>query len=103
MLVWDADIVMLTVINKTGTDLYSDLEGSSEAICSLDLASRIAVLQALGVEAIPESARRKARVIYQSAERPSQSPPREESCFQVCVTGTPASGKGPSAAGLCGT
>ena len=73
------------IVALTGTDLYSDLENSREAICSLDLASRVVVLQALGVEAVPESARRKVRVIYQSAERPSSSPPREESCFQICI------------------
>jgi putative glycosyltransferase (TIGR04348 family) len=73
------------IVALTGTDLYSELENSAETICSLDLASRIVVLQALGVEAVPESARRKVHVIYQSAERPSPLPPREESCFQVCI------------------
>jgi glycosyltransferase involved in cell wall biosynthesis len=43
------------------------------------------VLQALAAEAVPESARRKVRVIYQSAERNSSSARREESWFQVCV------------------
>ena len=73
------------VVVLTGTDLYGDLQNGGEAIRSLDLASRIVVLQALGVEAISQSARGKVRVIYQSAERPSPFPPREESCFLVCV------------------
>lgn len=73
------------IVALTGTDLYGDLRNSAEAICSLQLASRIVVLQELGVEAVPESARRKVRVIYQSAERPSLAPRREESCFQVCI------------------
>jgi putative glycosyltransferase (TIGR04348 family) len=73
------------IVALTGTDLYSDLENSAEAICSLELASRIVVLQALGVDAVPESARRKVRVIYQSAERPSPSLRREDSCFRVCA------------------
>jgi putative glycosyltransferase (TIGR04348 family) len=73
------------IVALTGTDLYGDLENSPEAICSLELASRIVVLQELGAEAVPESARRKVRVIYQSAERPSPLPRHEESCFQVCV------------------
>ena len=73
------------IVALTGTDLYGNLENTAEAICSLDLASMIVVLQALGVGAVPESARRKARVIYQSAERPSPCPPRAESCFQICV------------------
>ena len=73
------------IVALTGTDLYGDLTNSAEAMFSLELASRIVVLQALGVEAVPESARRKVRVVYQSAERPSPSPPREKSCFQVCI------------------
>jgi len=73
------------IVALTGTDLYADLKNSSEAICSLELASRIVVLQTLGVEAVPESARQKVRVIYQSAERASPSLRREENCFQVCV------------------
>ena len=73
------------VVALTGTDLYGDVESNAEAICSLELASRIVVLQALAAEAVPESARRKVRVIYQSAERPSPSARREESWFQVCI------------------
>ena len=73
------------VVALTGTDVYGDLESSAEAICSLELASRIVVLQTLAAEAVPESARRKVRVIYQSAERPSPSARGEEGQFQVCV------------------
>jgi putative glycosyltransferase (TIGR04348 family) len=73
------------IVALTGTDLYGGLENSPEALCSLELASRIVVLQELGADTVPESARRKVRVIYQSAERPSPPPQREESCFQVCV------------------
>lgn len=73
------------VVALTGTDLYGDLENSTEAIFSLEAASRIVVLQALGVEALLESARPKVRVIYQSAVLPFPTPPREESCFQVCI------------------
>jgi putative glycosyltransferase (TIGR04348 family) len=73
------------IVVLTGTDLYGDLQNGGDAIRSLDRATRIVILQALGVEVVPESARSKVRVIYQSAERPSLSPPREESCFQVCV------------------
>jgi putative glycosyltransferase (TIGR04348 family) len=73
------------VVALTGTDLYGDLENSAEAVCSLEFASRIVVLQTLGGEAVPQSVRPKVRVIYQSFERTFPSPPREESCFQVCV------------------
>ena len=73
------------IVAMTGTDLYGDLENSEEAHCSLELASRIVVLQALGVEAVPENARRKVRVIYQSAKHAPTSPRREAGCFQVCL------------------
>jgi putative glycosyltransferase (TIGR04348 family) len=73
------------IVALTGTDLYRDLQNSAEAIGSLEMASRIVVLQPLGVEAIPESAQQKVRVIYQSAERPAPPPRHEESCFQICV------------------
>lgn len=73
------------ILALTGTDVYRDLNKGAEAKRSLEMATRIVVLQELALEAIPESSRAKARVIYQSAESPRISPPREESCFQVCV------------------
>jgi putative glycosyltransferase (TIGR04348 family) len=73
------------ILALTGTDVYGDLGKNVEAMRSLELATRLVVLQELAVEALPESARRKVRVIYQSAEQPSISPPRQEHCFQVCV------------------
>ena len=73
------------ILALTGTDVYGDLEKGAEAKRSLEFATRIVVLQELAVEALPESAQGKVRVIYQSAERPAMSPPREEQCFQVCV------------------
>lgn len=73
------------ILALTGTDVYRDLEKGAEANRSLEMATRIAVLQELALEAIPESSRAKARAIYQSAEGPETSLPREESCFQVCV------------------
>jgi len=73
------------ILALTGTDVYGDLEMTEEASSSLELATRIVVLQELAVEAVPQSARGKVSVIYQSAERPAVSPPRREHCFQVCV------------------
>lgn len=69
----------------TGTDVYRDLDKGAEARRSVEVATKIVVLQELAIEAIPESSRAKARVIYQSAEGPESSLPREKSCFQVCV------------------
>lgn len=73
------------VVALTGTDLYGDLQSSADAERSLEFASRIVVLQPLGIKAVPEDAWQKVRVIYQSAERTSQSARREPGCFQVCV------------------
>jgi len=73
------------VVALTGTDLYRDLGTSVEAKRSLEFASRIVVLQELGVEAVPQDIRPRVRVIYQSFERLSPSPRREENCFQVCI------------------
>jgi len=72
------------VVALTGTDLYGDLD-SAEAGTSLELASRIVVLQELGTQAVPESVRGKVRVIYQSAELTIPPARPSESCFQVCV------------------
>ena len=73
------------ILALTGTDVYGDLEKDSEAKRSLELATRVVVLQDLAAEALPQDARGKVRVIYQSAEPPRISPPREEHSFQVCV------------------
>lgn len=73
------------VVALTGTDLYGNLENNAQAMCSLEFASRVVVLQALGVDAVPERVRPKVRVIYQSFERLSPSPRQEGSRFQVCV------------------
>jgi putative glycosyltransferase (TIGR04348 family) len=73
------------ILALTGTDLYADLETSAEARTALGLASRLVALQPLATEALPEYARDKVRVIYQSAAPPRHSSPPEQSTFQVCV------------------
>lgn len=52
----------------TGTDLYRDLGVSPEARTSIDLADALAVLQEDAIRFLPENARAKARVVYQSAK-----------------------------------
>jgi glycosyltransferase involved in cell wall biosynthesis len=56
------------VVALTGTDLYADLRSSAAARRSLDLATRLVVLQPLAVQALPGRARGKVRVILQSAQ-----------------------------------
>jgi putative glycosyltransferase (TIGR04348 family) len=84
------------VVALTGTDLYRDLQRRKQAQRSLDLATRIIVLQPKALEALRPSWREKTRVIYQSVEavtreagksqaRPSASPAHKP--FDVCVIG----------------
>jgi putative glycosyltransferase (TIGR04348 family) len=72
------------VVVLTGTDLYRDLSDSARAQSSLDLATRVVVLQPDGLRTLGARWRQKTRVIYQSALPP---PPtrRRRGKFSVCV------------------
>jgi len=56
------------IVALTGTDLYHDLRSNHLARESLDLASRIVVLQPKAVEELQPGLRHETRVIYQSVE-----------------------------------
>ncbi|HXE75016.1 MAG TPA: selenoneine biosynthesis selenosugar synthase SenB [Candidatus Xenobia bacterium] len=74
------------VVALTGTDLYRDLRRSRKAQRALREADRLVALQPRALDKIPAALRRKARVIYQSAEptrRRSPAPP----FFDVAVVG----------------
>lgn len=51
----------------TGTDLYRDIAHDESAQTSLVLAQHLVVLQARGLDALPQAQRPKARVIFQSS------------------------------------
>ena len=55
------------IVALTGTDLYVDLEHDSRTRASLQLASRLVLLQREALRALDAPCRRKARVILQSA------------------------------------
>jgi putative glycosyltransferase (TIGR04348 family) len=55
------------VVVLTGTDLYRDLADSDEARHSLELATRLVVLNELGPRRLPPQVRGKTEVILQSA------------------------------------
>lgn len=75
------------IVALTGTDLYGDIRTDAQAQRSLEMASRLIVLQPLGIEEIPERLRDRVRVIVQSAEKPrGVFHPRKE-VFEVCVLG----------------
>jgi putative glycosyltransferase (TIGR04348 family) len=79
------------VVALTGTDLYDEIHTDRVARRALELASRLVVLQPLGVEELPHHLRGKTRVIYQSVEARIASVParsgRDARPFEVCVLG----------------
>ena len=60
------------IVVLTGTDLYRDIANDDDAQRSLQLATKLVVLQNAGLEHLPASLRPKTSVIYQSA--PALSP-----------------------------
>ena len=75
------------IVALTGTDLYRDIRTNPQAQQSLAMASRLVVLQPLGVEELPAKLRSRARVILQSAERPRGIASPRKDVFDVCVMG----------------
>ncbi|TMH79355.1 MAG: TIGR04348 family glycosyltransferase [Betaproteobacteria bacterium] len=87
------------VVVLTGTDLYRDIRTDRDARASLALADRLIVLQDMGKLELPARFRRKARVIYQSAQVDSSpSPPSRR--FRVAVIGHLREEKDPFRAAL---
>jgi putative glycosyltransferase (TIGR04348 family) len=75
------------VVALTGTDLYDQIHTSAEARQSLELATRLIVLQPLGIEALPASVRHRARAIIQSVAPPRFHVAPRRGAFEVCVLG----------------
>jgi putative glycosyltransferase (TIGR04348 family) len=87
------------VLALTGTDLYRDIRSDACARESMELAARMIVLQAMGLEELAPHLRQKTSVVYQSAEPGvPRRPPR--SYFQVCVLGHLREEKDPFRAAL---
>lgn len=90
------------IVALTGTDLYRDLKRNHRAQESLDISTRIVVLQPKAIEELRPSWRKKTRVIYQSVEytqtstsaqsnsakrRQSNAVAQTNGNFDVCVIG----------------
>jgi putative glycosyltransferase (TIGR04348 family) len=75
------------VLCLTGTDLYGDIHTRPEALESLELATRLVVLQPLALDELPGPLRGKARVIYQSVPAPAVRARPRRDVFEVCVLG----------------
>lgn len=87
------------VVVLTGTDLYRDIRTDEDARESLELASRLVVLQEAGLDELEYRHRRKTCVIYQSAEPAVPHRPAEDH-FGVCVIGNLREEKDPFRAAL---
>ena len=74
------------IVVLTGTDLYRDIQTDCNAQRSLELATRLVVLQKLALEELPEQVHFKTRVIYQSAE-PYKAQASRAKSFKICVIG----------------
>ncbi|HEY2934798.1 MAG TPA: selenoneine biosynthesis selenosugar synthase SenB [Acidobacteriota bacterium] len=75
------------IVALTGTDVYRDMRLSARARRAIGLATRLIVLQPLAVQELPPGMRRKARVIFQSAEKTDNAKNRSSRFFDVCVVG----------------
>jgi len=74
------------ILALTGTDLYHDIRTDAAAQASLQLATRMIILQEAGLAELAPALRRKTRVVYQSAATVRRPPPLK-SCFEVVVSG----------------
>jgi putative glycosyltransferase (TIGR04348 family) len=81
------------IVALTGTDLYRDIDEDADARRSLQLATRLAVLNDLGIDRLPARFRDKAVVIVQSARLRARVAKFRE--FTVAVVGHLRSEKNP--------
>jgi putative glycosyltransferase (TIGR04348 family) len=74
------------ILALTGTDLYRDIHSDVNAQESMELATRMVVLQDMGLRELAPSLRRKTHVIYQSCEAIPRQPPIK-SCYEIVISG----------------
>jgi putative glycosyltransferase (TIGR04348 family) len=75
------------LVALTGTDLYGDIRTSAEAQESLELATRLILLQPKGLDELPAHLHPKVRIIYQSVPSLRRHPAKAKTTFDVCVLG----------------
>ena len=73
------------IVALTGTDLYRDIHRDRKAQRSLDLATRLVVLQKMALRELAKRLHRKTQVIYQSAESYRAKSFSRERRFRVCL------------------
>jgi len=74
------------IVVLTGTDLYRDIQNDASAQESLNLATRLIVLQDMGLLELPDKYRVKTDVLYQSAMPINTKIPMKKR-FEVCLIG----------------
>lgn len=74
------------ILALTGTDLYRDIRDNANAQESMELATRMIVLQDMGLRELAPPLRRKTRVIYQSCESIARQAVIR-SCFEIIISG----------------
>lgn len=74
------------VLALTGTDIYRDIGQNEEAAASLDLATRLVVLQNAALDELSPRQRRKSHVIHQSVRTLLKPAPLLRK-FRFCVLG----------------
>lgn len=74
------------IVALTGTDLYRDIRIDADAQHSLQIASRLIVLQENGHNELEPALRRKTRVVFQSADVKLRHAPLQKS-FRIAVLG----------------
>jgi putative glycosyltransferase (TIGR04348 family) len=74
------------IVTLTGTDLYRDIRQYADARRSLEMATRLAVLQAEGLRELRPALRRRTRVVYQSSDVQLRHEPAR-SRFRIAVIG----------------
>ncbi len=87
------------IVALTGTDLYRDIRVDADAKQSMRLATRMIVLQEMGLKELTPALAAKTRVVYQSADPIAPRPPLK-TCFEVAVIGHLREEKDPLRAAL---
>jgi putative glycosyltransferase (TIGR04348 family) len=88
------------IVVLTGTDVYRDIHRDKEAKQSLELATRLVVLQSMALREFPKRFHAKTQVIYQSAQSFRAKPSSAKNKFKVCVIGHLRKEKDPLRAAL---
>lgn len=73
------------IVVLTGTDVYRDIRADAQAQKSLELATRIVVLQKMALREVPRRFHAKTDVIYQSAEPYRAKISKPKDVFKVCI------------------